>query len=222
MIEPMKAKQSLKAAELQDGDIVCFQKADVRSSESDRESVEYLTNQLTLADNNDRSVSSKSSEKSSLSTSKASERTSFSSKSTLDKIENAQQFYDFLLHKRDVKFHPHLTRNANPEEWKPFELTLSNKHSYDQVAAKVGDHAASGNPKASVKRGQSQTLSTILNPPYSTFTNNNQRPDALYFEVLDISLTELDTKKALRVIWLSDGMSKEVSKPPSIKEQMLT
>lgn len=26
MIEPMKAKQSLKAAELQDGDIVCFQK----------------------------------------------------------------------------------------------------------------------------------------------------------------------------------------------------
>jgi ubiquitin carboxyl-terminal hydrolase 7 len=236
MIEPMKAKQSLKAAELQDGDIVCFQKADVRSSESDRESVEYLTNQLTLADNNDRSVSSKSSEKSSLSTSKASERTSFSSKSTLDKIENAQQFYDFLLHKRDVKFHPHLTRNANPEEWKPFELTLSNKHSYDQVAAKVGDHlsvdpthlrfwtvnAASGNPKASVKRGQSQTLSTILNPPYSTFTNNNQRPDALYFEVLDISLTELDTKKALRVIWLSDGMLKEVSKSPSIKEQMLT
>lgn len=228
MIEPMKAKQSLKAAELQDGDIVCFQKADARSSESDRESVEYLTNQLTLADNLDRSISSKSSEKTSLSTTKASERTSFSSKSTLDKIENAQQFYDFLLHKRDVKFHPHLTRNANPEEWKPFELTLSNKHSYDQVAAKVGDHlnvdpthlrfwtvnAANGNPKASVKRGQSQTLSTILNPPYSTFTNNNQRPDALYFEVLDISLTELDTKKALRVIWLSDGMSKEVSKSP--------
>jgi ubiquitin carboxyl-terminal hydrolase 7 len=230
MIEPMKAKQSLKAAELQDGDIVCFQKADTRSSESDRESVEYLTNQLTLADNIDRSTSSKSSEKTpltSLSTSKSSQMTAFSSKSTLDKVENAQQFYDFLLHKRDVKFHPHLTRNANPAEWTPFELTLSNKHTYDQVAAKVGEHlnidpthlrfwtvnAANGNPKASVKRGQSQTLSTILNPPYSTFTNNNQRPDALYFEVLDISLTELDTKKALRVLWLSDGMSKEVSKP---------
>jgi ubiquitin carboxyl-terminal hydrolase 7 len=210
----MKAKQSLKAAELQDGDIVCFQKADARSSESDRESVTYLTNQLTLADI-DRSVSSRSSDKTSLSLSKV----------NLDRIENAQLFYDFLLHRRDVKFHPHLTRNANPEEWKPFELTLSNKHTYDQVAAKVGEqlkvdpthlrfwtvNAANGNPKASVKRGQSQTLSTILNPPYSTFTNNNQRPDALYFEVLDISLTELDTKKALRVIWLSDGMSKEVN-----------
>ena len=26
MIEPLKAKQSLKAAELQDGDIICFQR----------------------------------------------------------------------------------------------------------------------------------------------------------------------------------------------------
>jgi len=90
MIEPMKAKQSLKAAELQDGDIVCFQKADVRSSESDRESVEYLTNQLTLADN-DRSVSSKSSEKSSLSTSKASERTlnNFTISSSTNEMSNS-------------------------------------------------------------------------------------------------------------------------------------
>lgn len=36
MIEPMKAKQSLKAAELQDGDIVCFQKA-IDGKDSDRE-----------------------------------------------------------------------------------------------------------------------------------------------------------------------------------------
>jgi ubiquitin carboxyl-terminal hydrolase 7 len=223
MIEPMKAKQSLKAAELQDGDIVCFQKADAKSSESDRESVTYLTNQLTLADS-DRSVSSKSTEKMSISSSKSSDKTSISRSSFLDRIESAQQFYDFLVHRREVKFHPHQTRNVNPEQWEPFELVLSNKHSYDQVATKVGDHlnvdpthlrfwtvnAANGNPKASVKRGQSQSLATILNPPYSTFTNNNQRPDALYFEVLDISLTELDTKKALRVLWLSDGMSKEV------------
>jgi ubiquitin carboxyl-terminal hydrolase 7 len=27
MIDPMKGKQTLKAAELQDGDIICFQKA---------------------------------------------------------------------------------------------------------------------------------------------------------------------------------------------------
>ena len=231
----MKAKQSLKAAELQDGDIVCFQKADAKSSESDRESVTSLTNQLTLADS-DRSASSKSSV---TSLSKSNQSASSLSKSNLglDRIDNAQQFYDFLAHRREVKFHPHPTRNANPEQWQPFELILSNKHSYDQIAAKVGEHlkadpthlrfwtvnAANGNPKASVKRGQSQSLQTILNPPYSTFGNNNQRPDALYFEVLDISLTELDTKKALRVIWLSDGMTKEASNPPSIQmEGLLT
>jgi len=32
MIEGLKAKQSLKAAELQDGDIVCFQKVHERKS----------------------------------------------------------------------------------------------------------------------------------------------------------------------------------------------
>jgi ubiquitin carboxyl-terminal hydrolase 7 len=234
MIEPMKAKQSLKAAELQDGDIVCFQKADTKSSESDRESVTSLTNQLMLADI-DRSASSKSSA-TSLSKSSATSLSKSNSNLGLDRIDNAQQFYDFLVHRREVRFHPHQTRNANPEQYQPFELILSNKHSYDQIAAKVGEHlkvdpthlrfwtvnAANGNPKASVKRGQSQSLSTILNPPYSTFANNNQRPDALYFEILDISLTELDTKKALRVIWLSDGMSKEASYNYLDSEKSLT
>ncbi len=39
MIESLKAKQSLKAAELQDGDIVCFQRAADRKS-SDRNFLE--------------------------------------------------------------------------------------------------------------------------------------------------------------------------------------
>jgi ubiquitin carboxyl-terminal hydrolase 7 len=40
MIDPMKAKQTLKAAELQDGDIVCFQKVSdskLAVHESDKE-----------------------------------------------------------------------------------------------------------------------------------------------------------------------------------------
>ncbi|RDL40906.1 Cysteine proteinase [Venustampulla echinocandica] len=185
MIEPMKAKQSLKAAEIQDGDIICFQKApDTKSPESDRESPKNTHS---------------------------------------DRVDDARLFYDFLVHRRQVRFHAHPTRNANPEEYDPFSLVLSAKHSYDQVAAKVGDklgvdpthlrfwtvNATTGNAKASVKRGPSQTLQTILNPAYSTFSNNNQRADALYFEILDISLSELDTKKSLKVIWLSEGITKE-------------
>jgi ubiquitin carboxyl-terminal hydrolase 7 len=215
MIEPMKAKQSLKAAELQDGDIVCFQIAndgksasESKTSLSDRsihsesdQLISRLTHQLTLTDD-DRSLSIRQS---------------------ADRIEDARMFYDFLLHKRLVRFHPHPTRNTNPDSYEPFNLTLSTKNSYDQVAVKVGDrlsvdpthirfwtvNATTGNPKASVKRSASQTLATILNPPYSTFSNNNQRQDALYFEILDISLSELDTKKALKVVWLSEGITKE-------------
>lgn len=211
MIEPMKAKVTLKSAELQDGDIVCFQKApDGKSSESkiaesEQESVSHLMNLLAVTDADSRSISSKV------------------SLSQVDHIDDPRIYYDFLVHRRFVKFYPH-PRTATPGQ-EPFTIALSSKQNYDQVAAKVGErlgidsthlrfwtvNATTGNPKAAVKRGQTQSLQTILNPPYSTFSNNNQRPDALYYEILDISLSELDTKRALKVIWLSEGVTKEVS-----------
>ncbi|TVY85149.1 Ubiquitin carboxyl-terminal hydrolase [Lachnellula suecica] len=186
MIEPMKGKQSLKAAELQDGDIVCFQKATPPArgvSDSETESV----------------------------------------KSGHDVIETAPQYYDFLVHKRLIRFYPHPSRNSSPEKLESFDLLLSAKHTYDQLSARVGErlsinpthirfwtvNSTSNNAKASVKRTQALTLAAIMNPPYSTFSNNNQRSDALFYELLDISLTELDTKKALKVTWLSEGISKE-------------
>lgn len=206
MIEPMKAKQSLKAAELQDGDIVCFQLVPAESREND-----------TTSSIKSRSPSSKSIDGSSVMSDKT-----LVAKSSPDRIEDARMFYDFLLHRREVWFSAHPTRNANPEQFPGFSIILSSKHTYDQVASKVGDrlgvdpthlrfwtvNATNGNPKASVKRGQSQNLQTILNPPYSTFSNNNQRNNALFFEVLDISLSELDTKKSLKVVLLSEGISK--------------
>jgi ubiquitin carboxyl-terminal hydrolase 7 len=223
MIEPMKAKQSLKAAELQDGDIVCFQlaNADAKALDSDQ-SVLHLLGQLALTN-----IDTRSSMKSSRSPSILSERTLVNKTATdrvPDRIEDARLFYDFLLHKRDVWFGAHPTRTINPEQYPTFVLTLSSKNTYDQVASRVGDrlrvdpthlrfwtvNATTGNPKASVKRGQSQNLQTILNPPYSTFSNNNQKSNAMFFEVLDISLSELDTKKALKVALLSDGISKVV------------
>ncbi|RFU33440.1 hypothetical protein B7463_g2871, partial [Scytalidium lignicola] len=189
MIEPMKAKQSLKAAELQDGDIVCFQKgsdgkgADAKSlSDSDKDLKKVQP----------------------------------------DRIDDARLFYDFLVHRRIVRFVPHPTRGVDPEKYEACNIVLSSKSTYDQVAAKVGEaigvdpthirfwtvHATTGNPKTTVKRNPAQNLHNILQPPYSTY-NGSQRADALYFEVLDISLSELDTKKALKVTWLSEGITKE-------------
>jgi len=60
-----------------------------------------------------------------------------------------------------------------------------------------------------VKRGAGQNLHGILNPPYSAYNNGNVNQEQLFFEVLDMSLAELDTKKPVKVIWLSEGLSKE-------------
>jgi ubiquitin carboxyl-terminal hydrolase 7 len=210
MIEPMKAKSTLKAAELQDGDIICFQKApssgargsESKSSESEQESISHLTNQLAITDSKDRSTFSKV------------------SSSQLDRIDDARVFYDFLLHRRLIKFYPH-PRTATPEQ-DPFTLALSSMNDYDQVASKVGEkldvdpthlrfwtiNVTTGNPKATAKRVHN--LHTILNPPYSTFSTNNQRTDSLYYELLDMSLSELDTKLVVKIIWLSEGITKEV------------
>ena len=193
----MKAKQSLKAAELQDGDIICFQLAPPEQV-SDNESLKSGSPSIS--------------------------GTTLTPRTNSDRIEDARMFYDFLVHKREVIFAPHPTRCLNAEQYQAFNITLSSKMNYDSVASKVGDYlgvdpthirfwtvnATTNNPKSSVKRGQGQILQTILSPPYSTFSNSNQKNNALFFEVLDISLSELDTKKPLKVLWLSDGISKVV------------
>ena len=96
--------------------------------------------------------------------------------------------------------------------------------SYDQFSAKVGErlkvdpthirfstvNAATGKPKAIVRRNANQNLSQILSPQFGTYNNSNQRADALYYEVMDMSLSELETKKLLKVTWVSEGVTKEV------------
>lgn len=96
--------------------------------------------------------------------------------------------------------------------------------SYDQFSAKVGEYLGAdpthirfstvnlttGKPKTAVRRNASQTLYQMLFPQFGTYNNSNQRSDTLYYEVMDMSLSELETKKNLRVILLSEGITKEV------------
>jgi len=140
-----------------------------------------------------------------------------------DWIEDAPLFYDYLLYRKVVHFWPH--PKASGAQYESLDVEMSTKFSYDQIAARVGEklgvepthlrfhtvNATTGNPKAPVKRTLNHTLSTILTPPYGTFGNNNQKTDELFFEVLDMSLSELDTKKNLKVVWLSEGVTKDVS-----------
>lgn len=114
-------------------------------------------------------------------------------------------------------------------------MVLNSKISYDKLSEKIAEslgveathlrfytvNASSGNPRTAVKRGQNQTLHTILNPVGYGQLNMNQRNDALFFEVLDMSLAELDTKKSVKLTLLSEGITKEVSGAGGVSATMI-
>jgi ubiquitin carboxyl-terminal hydrolase 7 len=218
MVDPMKGKQTLKAAELQDGDIICFQKSgdSKSSSDSDKRFVSAIT---TL----NFSTESPSSNVSSAARSNQTIPVSRSSTQPTGRIEDAKEFYDYLLYRKIVRLLPHPKSTTSASE--PIDIEMSVKFSYDQMAARVAEktgadpthirfytvNSATGQPRTPVKRNPTQTLQQILQPPYSSFGNNNQKSDALYYEILDMSLSELDTKKNLKVTWISEGITKDVS-----------
>lgn len=82
-------------------------------------------------------------------------------------------------------------------------------------------NASTGNPRTPVKRGPNQTLQSILNPTGFNHLSTSQRSDALYFEVLDMSLAELDTKKSVKISWLSEGITKEVRSSKLLTSMMV-
>ena len=175
MIEPMKLKITLQQAELQDGDIVCFEKS--------------------LNDEESKAVES-------------------AGGST-----DAREFYDHLLNRKIISFTP---KGATDGE-KTFQLELSKRMLYEQFSAKVGDYlkvdpthlrfstvnATTGKPKTIVRR-TGQNLGQTMISQFGQYSNSNQRDDALFYEVLEMSLSELDTKRTVKISWVTEGVSKEV------------
>ncbi|KAL1956846.1 hypothetical protein VTO42DRAFT_6796 [Malbranchea cinnamomea] len=172
MIDPMKPKQTFQQSEIQDGDIICFQRPANESELSD--SVVYT---------------------------------------------DARLYYDYLLNRIKVRFEPIKHGSEDPG----FELTLSRKMTYEQFSAKVGEHLNvpathlrfapvlqnSGKPKPFIKRSVTQTLGQILTTQYSAYGYSAHRPDALYYEVLETSLSEYEMKKIVKLNWLPEGIAKE-------------
>ena len=198
MIEALKSKQTLKAAELQDGDVICFQRSSDRKS-SERSFLDRKTG------------SEKSSDK--------------SNAKKWDYFTDAKAYYEFLLNKRQIQFMPHPAR-CNAEEYPPFDLLLNIRITYDQLCERVGaqlqvepthlrfytvNNNVAGSPRTVVKRSAAQNLNTILSPQGYASLGTSQKTDALYFEVLEMSLAELETKKGIRLVLLSDGISKDES-----------
>lgn len=171
MIESMKAKQSFGQSEIQDGDIICFQR-------------QIPGLELTTVAYSD-----------------------------------ARLYYDYLLNKITVGFHPRIAGEGDS-----FTLDLSKKMTYEQFSAKVGEHlgvdpthlrfatvhSTTGKPKTWVKRGLQQNLQQILTQQYTAYGSYSQhRNDALYYEVLETSLADYETKKIMKLTWLPEGIAKE-------------
>jgi len=171
MIEPIKTKSSFHSAEIQDGDIICFQKTPTEME------VEELRERRIPKD--------------------------------------AKEFYDFLVNLTAVRFIP---KNQDHNE---FTLPLSKKNTYDEIADKAGAqlevpathlrfwtvNSSTGLPRSHVKRNQ--TLQQMLGLMTQYYLTNQVSHNQLYFEVLDMSLAELETKRLLKFIWLPEGVSKE-------------
>lgn len=196
MIEGLKPRQTLKAAELQDGDIVCFQRVPERKSTDGLASLAKIP--------------------------RTSDKPTNGSPKKWDHFDDAREYYDFLVWKREVRFWPH---PRCEKEYESFILTMPSKISYDQLSERVGErisvdpthirfftiNATNGNPKTPVRRAGQQNLAQILNSASNHPANAQAKPDSLYFEVLDMSLAELDTKKSVKITWLAEGVTKLVS-----------
>jgi len=134
---------------------------------------------------------------------------------------DARDFYDYLLHKINVKF---FSKLAPDDDSKTFELTLTKRMNYQQLAQRVGEHigadpthirfspvnATTGRAKNPIRHTTNHNLGTLLSPGYSAYgTGIAQRNDVLYYEVLEVSMSELEMRKTFKVTWLPEGLMKE-------------
>lgn len=121
---------------------------------------------------------------------------------------NPVQFYDFLQNQVRLLLKPRFEDAPYTTE---VELTLSKKMTYDMLAAKVGErlhhdplklrfttaNGPNGTPRTVLKRTANQTINEIIQTSYL------QGPASLlYYELLDESIVELETKRALKVTWM--------------------
>jgi ubiquitin carboxyl-terminal hydrolase 7 len=115
-------------------------------------------------------------------------------------------FYDFFTNRVLVQFKPLHDDMATTVE---FDLLLSNKLTYDQMASQVGERlqhdpmklqftsSHQGNPKDIIRRTAAQgTLADMIQSSYKNAPNN-----VLFYELLDMSIKEIETKRNVKVTW---------------------
>lgn len=132
---------------------------------------------------------------------------------------NPIQFYDYLQNQVRVLLKPKDEESRDPE----FELVLSKKMTYDTLAARVGErlgqdpfrlrftsaNGPNGTPKTVLKRSTSQTVNEIIQTSYLQGSAS-----LLYYERLDVSIVELETKRSVRVVWMGAHNTEDPTQHP--------
>ncbi|KAF8343945.1 cysteine proteinase [Cantharellus anzutake] len=128
------------------------------------------------------------------------------------------QYYDFLQNRVLVHFKPRF-EDQDKEE---FNLVLSRKTNYDTMSTKVAEHLnheplklrftssnPNGTPKSILKRSLNQMISDVMGP-----VNHNSSPSVvIFYERLEISIIELETKRSLKIIWTGINNKEEATFP---------
>ena len=193
-VEQMKPKQTLHSSEIQDGDIICFQR---HLSENEASAIRQTKPAAQLT---------------------------------------AKDFYDFLINRVLVNFTPKVAppqglpvKNEGDDK---FALYLSKKDTYETLASKVAEHLSSvsatavdqsflrfttvtqqsGKPRTVIKPQATLTVQNILlgGSGYGYGYQAAQAPDQLYYEVLEMSLKDLEQRKNVKINWLPNGITQEV------------
>ncbi|KAI7847583.1 hypothetical protein BDC45DRAFT_541802 [Circinella umbellata] len=119
------------------------------------------------------------------------------------KYVDVPEFMDYQLHKVDVQFIP------KDKSHNGVQLQIHKGTKYNDVAIKVAEKLECDpekiqfftvglheEPKSAIRRSLSTTLEDMVHTPYTTRHHTKQR---LFYEILDIKLSELESKRQVKV-----------------------
>ncbi|KAG0092496.1 hypothetical protein BGZ92_009577 [Podila epicladia] len=127
------------------------------------------------------------------------------------------QYYEYINNRIIVEFKP---RNDEDTTLESYSIELSKKSTYDQVAAKLAEKLEidplhiqftaaappNGLPKNKIKRSTNLQLQEMLSPGYINQTHSS---NVIYYEKLDISIVELESKRLVKVSFLGPTLKDE-------------
>lgn len=170
MINPIKSKNTLAQADIQTGDILCFE---IVLSSTEETKVTY---------------------------------------------SSVVQYYQYLKNRFVVQFRPKNRIESSAD--RVFELEMSKQYSYDQFAARVAkelsitdpykirfmiNQSGGDTPKSYLRGNQTSTMNEIIS---QNFYRTNYSPLVFWYELLDVSILELENMRTMNVTLL-DGHLRE-------------